>query len=63
MTARLGVINAAMFGRESEPGEHVDWCEPDYLNADTFRALLGDVAAYAADNPHMIVFVLPGIAS
>lgn len=53
-----GLINSAMFGAATEPGEHVEWSTPDYYVAETFTFLgLGDPATYAAENPHMIVFV------
>lgn len=53
---RIGVINADMFGTPSEPGEHIDWSEPDFFTPSEAEFLLGDVAAYAASNPHMIVW-------
>lgn len=58
LPAIVGVINADMFGRDTAPGERVDWSAPDYYTANDFAALVGqDVATYAAASPHMIVFV------
>lgn len=56
----IGMLNAGMFGHATEPGEHVDWSAPDYRTAGQWLDTLGqDVATYAADNPHMIVFEAP----
>jgi hypothetical protein len=52
----IGIINAHMMGATSEPGEYVDWSEPDVMTERDAEFLLGDVAAYAASNPHMIIF-------
>lgn len=56
---RYGVLNAAMFGRPSAPGEYVNWSEPDILTEDDLIWLgLGDAASLAAGAPHLIVFEL-----
>lgn len=54
----IGIINSAMFGRDSEPGEYVNWSAPDYFEPDEFAQLVGvdSVEDYAAASPHMIVF-------
>lgn len=47
-----------MFGSATEPGEYVDWSAPDVMTESEWADLLGqDVASFAAENPHMIVFV------
>jgi hypothetical protein len=56
-TTRYGLLNAHMFGHPSEPGEYVNWSEPDYMtDADLIDLGLGTVADYAEESPHMIVF-------
>lgn len=54
---KIGVVNAHMFGTPAAPGEHVDWSSPDLFTEAEAEDVLGDVATYAADNPHMIVFL------
>lgn len=59
MNATYGLINSHMFGQNTEPGEYVNWSEPDYATAEEWRDLLGqDVTDYAANSPHMIVFLI-----
>lgn len=56
---RYGVLNADMFGHPSEPGEYVNWSEPEMLTGDDFVNMgIGTAEFYAATNPHMIVFEL-----
>lgn len=53
----IAILNAHMFDRATEPGEHVDWSSPDVYPADEWHRILGEsVEEYAAANPHMIVF-------
>lgn len=53
----IGIINAHMFGTPSEPGEHVNWSEPDYFTVEEFEEILEtDPATFAEESPHMIVF-------
>ena len=53
----IAIINAAMFGTPSEPGEYVDWSTPDVHDEIEWFEILGvDVATFAEDNPHMIVW-------
>lgn len=53
----IGIINAHMFGAKTEPGEYVDWSQPDLFTPEDMIVMgLGDPAEYAAANPHMIVF-------
>lgn len=56
---RIGIVNAAMWGTPSEPGEHVNWSAPDYFDpedfADIFRGQT--VEGLATECPHLIVFV------
>ena len=57
--AIYGLINSHMFGQATEPGEYVDWSEPDYATAEEWRYLLGQtIPEYAADSPHMIIFLV-----
>jgi hypothetical protein len=56
-STRIGILNSAMYGMVTEPGEHVAWDMPDYLTAEEWADLLGEsVESYAAHSPHMIVF-------
>lgn len=53
----IAMINAHMLGTPTEPGEHVDWSEPDIMTEADWTELLGtSVAEYAASSPHMIVW-------
>ena len=53
----IGIINAAMFGMESAPGEHVNWSEPDYFTVSDFEDLVGlTLEQFATLSPHMILF-------
>src|SRR5512143_1198921 len=53
----IGLLNSPMFGTPTEPGEHVDWSEPDYFEVADFEDNVEQtIEAYAADNPHMIVW-------
>jgi hypothetical protein len=55
----IAVINAHMLGTAPSPREHVDWNAPDIMPEDDWTDLVGDVAEYAANNPHMIVWDEP----
>ena len=56
----IAILNAHMFGSETEPGEHVDWSTPDVDTVEGWTDTLGmDVVEYAATAPHMIVFEIP----
>lgn len=60
----VGIVNAAMFGTATEPGEYTDWSTPDVDTREGWATLLGSsVEDYAADNPHMIVFELTSTES
>lgn len=53
----IGMVNAHMFGRESEPGERVHWSRPDVDTRQGWYGILGmTVEEYAESSPHMIVF-------
>lgn len=56
----IGILNGAMYVTPAEPGEHVDWNEPDVHEQRYWESLFGwmPIADYAATNPHMIVFVV-----
>lgn len=55
--SEIGIINSPMFGTPSKPGEHVNWSEPDYWEVTDFESFMGEsVAAFATENPHMIVW-------
>lgn len=55
--SKVGILNADMFGAESEPSEHVDWSTPDIMTREEWIELLGSSPEmYASWNPHMIVF-------
>lgn len=53
----IGILNAHMFGRVPEPGEHVDWSEPDVMSEREWEQVLGmSIADYAVVAPWMIVW-------
>lgn len=55
----FGLLNAHMFGMDTEPGEHVNWSEPDYFDESMFWDLgYESVEEYAQEMPHMIVFLI-----
>ena len=55
----VGILNAHMFGAATEPGEYIDWSEPDYNTPEEWAWILGmPVESFAAISPHMIVFDL-----
>lgn len=59
----IAILNASMFGTRAEVGEHVDWSMPDIMTEAAWSDLLGmSVEEYAAENPHMIVYVVGWLA-
>jgi hypothetical protein len=53
----IGILNAHMFGQATEPGEHVDWSEPDVMTEEEWEQVLGmSIADYAVTAPWMIVW-------
>lgn len=54
----IGVLNASMVGMTTEPGEHVNWSEPDYFEDEgTFFYCLALFPEELAEiSPHLIIF-------
>lgn len=53
----IAILNGHMLGHASEPGEHVNWSEPDVMSEQEWERLLGmSVADYAVIAPWMIVW-------
>jgi hypothetical protein len=53
------VINGDMIGHAAEPGEHVNWSEPDrFASAEEFTEVTGVTPEdMASESPWMIVYV------